>query len=61
MTDIKIEEALAQLDQIAAALESGNLSLEQAMEQYVQGVQLVKACSRTLSEAKLKIEEMKIN
>ncbi len=57
---MKIEEAMQQLEQIAAALESGKLSLEEAMEQYAKGVELVKACSHTLNEAKLKIEEMKV-
>ncbi len=57
---MKIEEAMLQLEKIAANLESGNLSLEEAMEQYAKGVTLVKECSRILNEAKLKIEEMKI-
>ncbi len=57
---MKIEEAMRQLEQIAAALESGKLSLEEAMEQYTKGVELVKECSHTLHEAKLKIEEMKV-
>lgn len=57
---MKIEDAMKQLEIIAANLESGNLPLEEAMEQYANGVKLVKECSRILNEAKLKIEEMKI-
>ena len=57
---MKIEEAMLQLEQIAANLESGNLPLEEAMDQYAKGVKLVKECSKILNEAKLKIEEMKI-
>lgn len=57
---MKIEEAIKELEQIAVSLESGNLSLEEAMEQYTKGVQLVKQCSYLLNDAKLKIEEMKL-
>ncbi len=57
---MKIEEAIGKLEKIAAELESGNLSLEEAMERYTEGVLLVKECSKMLGEAKLKIEEMKL-
>ncbi len=57
---MKIEEAIKQLEEIAQNLESGNLTLEQAMDEYTKGVQLVKLCSGQLNEAKLKIEEMKL-
>ncbi len=47
---MKIEEALKQLEEIAQNLESGNLSLEEALDQYVKGVELVKQCKGLLND-----------
>ncbi len=57
---MNIEEAIVKLEQIAKELEAGDLTLEQAMEKYTEGVTLVKQAGSMLSQAKLKIEEMKI-
>ena len=52
----KFEEALKRLEQIVEKLEGGELSLEESMKQYEEGVTLSKLCARRLEEAKKKIE-----
>jgi exodeoxyribonuclease VII small subunit len=48
-------EALAELDQIVAGLESGQLELEESMARYERGVGLVKALQTRLAEAQQKV------
>ena len=52
----KFEEALKKLEQIVEGLEGGELSLEESLKQYEEGVHLSKLCARRLEEAKKKIE-----
>lgn len=56
MVEIKFEQALAKLERIAEELESGELSLEEAIAKYEEGMKLSKICSRKLEAAKQKIE-----
>lgn len=53
------EEALAGLEELVAQLEQGELSLEESMRLYEQGVKLTAFCNNQLKNAKLKIEELK--
>ena len=41
LQDVSIEEALARLDEIAAALENTDTGLKESMELYSEGVQLI--------------------
>ena len=50
------EQALAKLEQIAQLLESGDLGLSDALEQYEQGVKYLKQCYQLLQTAEQKIE-----
>lgn len=50
------EKALERLEQIAAAMESGELGLEKMLEAFEEGQQLVKVCSSKLDEVEKKIE-----
>ncbi|HOW59520.1 MAG TPA: exodeoxyribonuclease VII small subunit [Candidatus Omnitrophota bacterium] len=52
----QFEKALADLEKIVTAMESGALTLDQALKQYEEGVQLVRACQARLTEAEKKIE-----
>ena len=52
----KFEEALKKLEQIVEELEGGELSLEESLKQYEEGVHLSKLCARRLEEAKKKLE-----
>lgn len=46
------EEQLARLEAITASLEKGELSLEDSLALYKEGVGIAAACRKTLDEAK---------
>lgn len=46
-----IEENLASIEEVTARLESGTLTLSEALEEFKKGVALVKAASEQLGEA----------
>ena len=48
---LKFEDCLARLEQIVAALESGNLPLEESLKVFEEGVALARHCGRYLEEA----------
>ncbi len=45
------EQALAELEELVQAMESGDLSLEKLMENYAKGVELSKLCMTALDRA----------
>jgi exodeoxyribonuclease VII small subunit len=53
---LSFEESLNELEAVVKELESGDLSLEQALERFERGVELSRACRRQLEEAEKKIE-----
>lgn len=52
----QFEKALAALEKIVEALEGGELTLDEALKQYEEGVRLTRACQAKLKEAEKKIE-----
>lgn len=46
------EEMLKELDEIVKELESGNLTLEEAIKKYERGLELSKMCKEKLLSAK---------
>ena len=54
--EMKFEEALKKLEEIVGDLEEGDLSLDESMKRYEEGIRLSKLCSKRLEEAKKKIE-----
>jgi exodeoxyribonuclease VII small subunit len=56
MAEMKFEEALKKLEKIVAELESGDLSLDEALKKYQEGIELSRACSQRLDSAKKKID-----
>ncbi len=52
----QFEKALEDLEKIVEAMESGELTLDQALKKYEEGVGLVRACQSKLTEAEKKIE-----
>jgi len=59
MKEQTFEQAIKKLDELIASLERGELSLEQSIEVYEQGVKLTAFCTNELKSAKLKLEELK--
>lgn len=50
LQNVSIEEALARLDEIAAALENTDTGLKESMELYSEGVQLINRCRNYLCD-----------
>lgn len=53
---IKFEEALAKLEKIVEDLENGELSLEESLSAFEEGIKLSRICQKQLDEAERKIE-----
>lgn len=54
--EIAFEKAIEKLEKIVADLESGEVSLEEALKKYEEGVRLSQVCQERLSQAEKKIE-----
>ncbi len=54
--NINFEEAMDKLEKIVEKLETGGLSLEDSLEKFTEGVELVKFCNKELNKAEKKIE-----
>ena len=52
----KFEKAVEELEQVVERLESGELSLEESLAAFEDGVKLVKFCNEKLNEVEKKIE-----
>ncbi|VTT29257.1 exodeoxyribonuclease VII small subunit [Klebsiella pneumoniae] len=50
------ETSLQQLEQIVTRLESGNLPLEEALNEFERGVQLARAGQQTLQQAEQRVQ-----
>lgn len=55
MTEKKFEEAMERLENIVESLESGDLSLEESLKIFEEGMTLVNFCSKKLEEAEQKV------
>ena len=49
------EEQMEQLEEIVEELEKGELSLEDSVSKFEQGIKISKECNKTLEEAEKKI------
>lgn len=56
MAEIKFEEALKRLEKIVEDLEKGDLSLDEALKKYQEGIELSRVCNQRLDNAKKKID-----
>ena len=55
MAEIKFEEAIKRLEEIAKELESGELGLDESVNKFEEGMKLSKTCTKMLNEAEKKI------
>jgi exodeoxyribonuclease VII small subunit len=53
---IDLEKSLSALEAIVEELESGELSLDKAMQKFEQGIKLTRGCQSALKEAEQKVE-----
>jgi exodeoxyribonuclease VII small subunit len=56
VAEIKFEEALKKLEKIVEDLEKGDLSLDEALKKYQEGIALSRLCNQRLETAKKKID-----
>jgi exodeoxyribonuclease VII small subunit len=56
--NLKIEPALARLEEIVRQLESEQISLEESLELFEEGVKLADSIQKKLSEAQLRIKKV---
>lgn len=56
MAEIKFEDALKKLEKIVEDLEKGDLSLDEALKKYQEGIELSRLCMQRLEGAKKKID-----
>lgn len=56
MKKIKFEEAMAELEKIVENLEQGELSLEEALKRFEEGIKLSRFCAKRLDEVEKKVE-----
>ena len=53
--EIKFEVAFSELEKIVKKLEQGNLTLDESIKLFEEGIKLSKICSSKLEEAEKKI------
>lgn len=59
--NIKFEEALAELEAAVEKLESGDLPLEEAVEEFQRGTELSKICLEKLNKAKAAVQKLVVS
>ena len=55
MKKLKFEDALKQLEKIVNELEAGDMTLEDAVKKYEEGIKISKFCNKKLDETEKKI------
>ncbi len=58
ISKLSFEQAIKKLTDIVSKIEDGQVSLEQSLAQYEQGMELIKHCRAILQKAEKKIEEI---
>jgi exodeoxyribonuclease VII small subunit len=56
--DMTFREAMAELEEVVAKLESNDLELEDSLKAYERGIQLLTACKTRLTGAQQKVTEL---
>ncbi len=52
------EKSLQHLEKIVGSMESGDLGLQESLEQFEKGIKLAKNCQDTLANAELRVEQL---
>ena len=54
------EDSLKELEEVAIKLETGNLGLDEAIEEFEKGMKLSKECTKKLDEAENLLNKLRI-
>jgi len=52
------EESMARLEQIVRAMERGDVALEESLNLFQEGTELVRSCQKLLEEAQLQVKKI---
>jgi exodeoxyribonuclease VII small subunit len=55
---ITFEDAMKRLEELVDKLGEGNLSLEDSLKMFQEGMELCKVCNKKLDEAEYKVEKL---
>ena len=55
---VNFETSLQKLEKIIEKLEGGDISLEDSVKSFEEGIGLVKECQKQLSQAELKVKKL---
>jgi exodeoxyribonuclease VII, small subunit len=55
MEEINFEEAMKKLEQITAELDKGDLSLDESVKKFEEGIKLSKECNKILEDSEKRI------
>lgn len=58
LKSLKFEEAMKQLDAIVAAMEAGEIGLEESIDKYEEAMQLAARCQQILDQAEQRIQKI---
>ncbi|GCE11730.1 exodeoxyribonuclease VII small subunit [Tengunoibacter tsumagoiensis] len=61
MEQISFEEAFERLEASIAALQDGKLPLEESLQHYQEGMQLLRHCNELLQQAELSVQQLSVD
>jgi exodeoxyribonuclease VII small subunit len=61
MESLSFEDAFEQLEAAVAALQDGHMSLEEALQQYQDGMKLAQYCNELLQKAELTVQQLSVD
>ena len=56
MAKDKFEDALSRLEEIVHKMEAGDLSLDESLKAFEEGIKLIRLCTRKLEDAERRID-----
>jgi exodeoxyribonuclease VII small subunit len=58
---LTFEEAFERLEQAVEAMDGGDLSLDEAMAHFEEGMKLARYCERLLDDAELRVQQLLVD
>lgn len=58
--ELEFEQALQRLEAVVKKLEAGNVSLDEALAGYEEGISLVRFCNEKLDAAELRVDAVRM-
>jgi exodeoxyribonuclease VII small subunit len=55
---LKFEQAMARLEKIIEGIEQGQIGLEESIERFAEGMELIRTCRTVLAHAEMKIQKL---